>query len=121
VLVVEDHRDLARMLAELLALLGHRAVTAGSVDEAIACCERQRFDILLSDIELGPKLGYELVRYLRETGVDTPAIALSGRSGKEAIQRSLEAGFLDHLVKPVGARALLEAIARIAETTSKRS
>jgi CheY-like chemotaxis protein len=109
------------MLAELLALLGHRAVTAGSVDEAIACCERERFDVVLSDIELGPKLGYELIRYLRGRGVDTPAIALSGRSGKQAVERSLEAGFIDHLVKPVGARALLEAIARIADPTSKRS
>jgi two-component system CheB/CheR fusion protein len=118
VLVVEDQRDLARMLGELLGLVGHRATTANNVEDALRLCQCERFDLVVSDIELGPKLGYELVRRLRELGIDTPAIAISGRSSPDAIERSREAGFVDHLVKPVGARALLESVERFASSTS---
>jgi CheY-like chemotaxis protein len=93
----------------LLELRGHRAHTAHDGFEAIEAAERLRPDAVLLDIGL-PKLnGFDVCRHIRQQawGKDVVLIALTGWGQDEDRQRSTEAGFDAHLVKPVDHEALM--------------
>jgi PAS domain S-box-containing protein len=103
VLVVEDDPDCAESLKELLRLWGHDVVLAHNGAEALRAAAEHRPEIVLVDLGLPGMDGYEVARRLRaEVGlVQVPLIALTGyvRAGDQ--QRSEEAGFREHLAKPV--------------------
>ena len=88
-------------------------ITSGSVAEAVQLAAAEPFDVLVSDIGLPDASGYDLmVELKRRYGIQ--GIALSGYGAEQDIQRSLEAGFADHMVKPVSVallRAAIEALA----------
>jgi PAS domain S-box-containing protein len=112
VLIVDDNYDGADSLAMLLEEVGHETHKAHDGIAAIADAERIRPDVVLLDIGL-PKLnGYEVCRRLRERpwGKDLCLIALTGWGQEEDRQRSQEAGFDTHLVKPVDHDLLLKLI-----------
>jgi PAS domain S-box-containing protein len=109
ILIVDDNEDGAKSLAMLLELRGHRAHTAHDGFEAIEAAERLRPDAVLLDIGL-PKLnGFDVCRHIRQQawGKDVVLIALTGWGQDEDRQRSTEAGFDAHLVKPVDHEALM--------------
>ncbi len=99
----------------LLKLDGHETQTAHDGLEAIEAAERLRPDVVLLDIGL-PKLnGYEVCRRIRQQpwGKDLVLVALTGWGQEEDRQRSTEAGFDTHLVKPVDHEALAELLASL--------
>jgi two-component system, chemotaxis family, CheB/CheR fusion protein len=100
VLLVEDHPDTARVMARLLEGSGHSVRTAHSAASALQLAAAGAFDVVVSDIGLPDATGYELMAQLvarhRMKG-----IALSGYGSEQDLQRSREAGFAEHLVKPV--------------------
>ena len=103
ILIVDDNYDGADSLAMLLEEVGHETHQAHDGVEALEVAERVRPDAVLLDIGL-PKLnGYEVCRRLRERpwGEELMIVALTGWGQDEDRQRSLEAGFDTHLVKPV--------------------
>jgi PAS domain S-box-containing protein len=112
VLLVEDHADTASALAEVLRLEGHGVVVAASVAEALAL-DVDAFDVVVSDLGLPDASGCDLLRALRRRRA-VPAIALSGYGTSDDLQRSAEAGFQQHLVKPVDTERLVQAIAAVA-------
>ena len=109
ILLVEDHEDTLRVLARLLERLGHAVLTARSVGEALELAARERFDLLVSDIGLPDGSGLDVMRAVRGRH-GLRGIALSGFGRDADILRSREAGFEDHLTKPVDFRALQEKI-----------
>jgi PAS domain S-box-containing protein len=113
ILVVEDNLDTLRYLATVLRQRGHEVVTADRVATARAAFEEAKvpFDLLLSDIELPDGDGLFL---MRELGARGPmlGIAVSGFGGEEDRRQSREAGFVDHLTKPVDLNRLEAAIHR---------
>jgi PAS domain S-box-containing protein len=112
VLIVEDHVDTAEALAACLRGRGYHVRLAHSVREA-ARVGVAEFEVLVSDLQLPDGNGYELLAEFRRRG-PIRAIAMSGFGSTEDQQRSREAGFNRHLVKPVSARAVLEAIEALA-------
>ena len=80
-----------------------------NMTEALQIAEEQDFDILLSDIGLPDGSGHELLRRILEKR-RVPALALSGFGMDDDVERSLEAGFADHLTKPVSIDQLRTAI-----------
>jgi CheY-like chemotaxis protein len=109
ILVVDDNRDSAAMLAWLLTVSGHETHTAHDGVEAIEAATRLRPDVILLDLGLPVVDGYESARRIRERHNDTSRpllVALTGLGQEEDRRRSREAGFDAHLVKPVDARAL---------------
>ena len=90
---------------------GHAAGEIAS-RAALEALERSPFDLLVRDLGLPDRTGLELLRELRGRGERLPAIALSGYGQERDIERSREAGFAEHLVKPVEPRVVLDAIAR---------
>jgi len=103
VLVVDDHTDVAQALARLLKRQGHTVEIAN--DGIVACEKAHTFapDVVLLDIGLPGMNGYDVARHLRQHQCcfDALIIALTGYGQEADRRRALEAGFDDHLVKPV--------------------
>ncbi|HJS92447.1 MAG TPA: ATP-binding protein [Steroidobacteraceae bacterium] len=113
VLIVDDNVDAANALAMLLSYTGHEAQVAYSGREALARIESFQPDVALLDIGLPEMDGYELASRLRAHPrfAATRLLALTGYGQSEDRARSREAGFEDHLVKPVDLAALERALA----------
>lgn len=110
ILVVDDHRDTLRSMKLLLSRLGYQVLAAENMTDALRIANDEEFDILLSDIGLPDGSGLELIKRIREKR-SVPALALSGFGMDDDQRRSLEAGFADHLTKPVSIDRLQSAIA----------
>jgi CheY-like chemotaxis protein len=113
ILVVDDNRDSAKSLAMLLKLTGHQTHTAYDGLEAVEAAATFKPEVILMDIGL-PKLnGYEAARKVREQpwGKKMVLVALTGWGQEEDRQKSREAGFDSHLVKPVDLDALMKLLA----------
>ncbi len=113
ILVVDDNWDSAESLAILLELTGNKTHTAYDGLEAVEAAATFKPDVVLLDIGL-PKLnGYEAARKIREEpwGKSMMLVALTGWGQEEDRQRSREAGFDAHLVKPVDHAALTKLLA----------
>jgi CheY-like chemotaxis protein len=117
ILVVDDNRDAAEMLAELLALTGNELRTAHDGVEAVEVAGEFRPDVVLLDIGLPRMNGYEAARKIREQpwGKNMLLVALTGWGQEEDRRRSQEAGFDHHLIKPVEPDALFKLLTSIGD------
>ena len=113
VLVVDDNEDGAESLALMLRFAGHETETAHDGLQAIAVAERFRPDAMLLDIGLPRLNGYEVCRRIRQQpwGAGLLMIAVTGWGQEEDRQRSREAGFDTHVVKPVDASVIMRMLA----------
>jgi signal transduction histidine kinase len=105
VLLVEDHQDTCRMMARLLRGSGYHVATADSVSTALQTADSDHFDVMVSDIGLPDGSGFELMRRMLAKR-PIKGVALSGFGMEEDVRRSKEAGFLEHLIKPVDPQRL---------------
>jgi PAS domain S-box-containing protein len=123
VLVVEDEADARHLLAAVLHKRGALVFMASSAAEALEMLERERPDVLLSDIALQDQDGYELIRKVRslspERGGRIPAAALTGYGRLEDRMRALSAGFQLHAAKPVEPAELVAVVASLAGKSSR--
>ncbi|HEX9808087.1 MAG TPA: response regulator, partial [Alphaproteobacteria bacterium] len=110
VLVVDDNVDSADSLATLMHLSGHETRIAYDGEDALAAAEEFRPEVILLDIGLPKVHGFGVCRGVREKpwGEDIVIVALTGWGQDEDRQRSQEAGFDRHIVKPVDYQALTE-------------
>jgi CheY-like chemotaxis protein len=107
ILIVDDNEDAAVSLAALLRALGHETHTALDGETALASVDSLRPDIVLLDIGLPDLDGYEVAQRLREGGArEIRLIALTGYGQEEDLRRAKEAGFDQHLLKPVNLETL---------------
>jgi PAS domain S-box-containing protein len=116
VLIVEDESDTRAAIAQMLIGSHAEIETAASADEALEQLAAVRPRVLISDIGMPGKDGYELIREIRASREyeHLPAIALTAFSRDEDRLRALEAGYDKHLSKPVDSRELLKAVASLA-------
>jgi Osmosensitive K+ channel histidine kinase len=117
ILLVDDHQDTCVALERLLVRRGHLVAAAHNVRSAMEAACRNSFDLLISDIALPDGSGTELMTYLHAIA-HIPGIAISGFGMNGDVQKSLEAGFVEHLVKPVKMENLEAAIDRVMAATS---
>ena len=110
ILVVDDHRDAARILALLLESQGHEVRAVNDATRVLAAVQEFKPAVVFLDIGLPQLDGYEIARRVRELpeGRDVRLVALTGWGHAEARERSRQAGFDNHLVKPAAAQALRE-------------
>ncbi|HEV2995242.1 MAG TPA: MASE1 domain-containing protein [Chthoniobacterales bacterium] len=117
ILLVEDHQDTCAALEKLLIRRGHLVAATHSMRSAMETAARNQFDLLISDIALPDGNGAELMTYLRAIS-GMRGIAISGFGMNGDIERSLEAGFAEHLIKPVKMENLEAAIERAIDAGS---
>jgi signal transduction histidine kinase/ActR/RegA family two-component response regulator len=121
VLVVEDQHDARELIKRVLEESAADVVTAATADEALAAVERERPDVLVSDIGMPDVDGYELLSRVRALGPArggrVPAIALTAFARSEDRTRALHAGFLVHASKPVEPAELVATVASVVGRT----
>ncbi len=110
-LLVEDHPPTLEVMAALLEIAGHEVNTAIDLRSARALAASREFDLVVSDLGLPDGTGFDLMSGLRDQ-YGLRGIAVSGYGMEEDLRRSREAGFLEHLVKPVDVEKLKAALAR---------
>ena len=108
-LVVDDHHDTCLGMKMLLERRGYRITLAHTAGQAIEQAQRQQFDLIISDIGLPDRSGYDLMRELRAKKA-MRGIALSGFGMENDIIKARAAGFSEHLTKPINFDRLDEAI-----------
>jgi CheY-like chemotaxis protein len=119
-LLVEDHPDTSRIMAKLLTLNGYSVVTANDIRTALEIASGEHFDFLISDIGLPDGSGLDLMRRLRQRQ-PLRGIALSGYGMEEDVRKSMDAGFMAHLTKPVNVQKLQEVLAQLAPEPQQRA
>jgi putative two-component system response regulator len=109
ILVVDDQPSVAGLMSQLLGMRGYEVVTAASAEQAEAEVQRQLPDLILSDVRMPCKSGYELCRELKEDPVTRliPFVLITGLSDSADKVRGIEAGADDFLNKPVLAEELV--------------
>lgn len=118
-LVIEDHEPTLKVMTRLLRGIGYDVTEATSVASAIAATQRERFDLLISDLGLPDGSGLDVMRQLREEYAGR-AIALTGYGMESDIAASRSAGFTQHLTKPVDLDHLQRAIVSLSANFQKR-
>lgn len=113
-LVVDDNSDIADMLAAVLRHSGYDVTAAYSASDALAAALSRHFDVVISDIGMPGMNGYELARALRAVPEysTTPMVAVTGFAMYDDRDMALDAGFNDHLSKPIDPVALTRALSR---------
>jgi CheY-like chemotaxis protein len=117
VLVVDDHPDAAESLAVVLEMLGCPARSCPDGWSALAAAEEFRPQVCLIDLVMPGMDGLELAARLRAWAGGRPlaVVATTALGDAEARARTAAAGFCDHLVKPIDAPVLIDALARLGE------
>jgi two-component system CheB/CheR fusion protein len=120
ILVVDDNLDSAKALTMLLELTGNETHAAYDGLEAVEAAAAFRPDVILLDIALPELNGYDVARKIREQswGQSIVLVALTGWGQEEDRRRSQEAGFNDHLTKPVDPATLTKLLASAAQSAS---
>jgi CheY-like chemotaxis protein len=115
ILVVDDLQDAAASLALLCQLYGAETVVARDGIQALSAGEAFRPEVVLMDITMPNMNGYEAARRLRAQpwGKSVVLIALTGWGRQADIEAAHQAGFDGHLLKPVGADALINLIGEL--------
>ena len=115
VLVVDDVLDVTEMLAMLLTHAGYEVSTACCARDAIALAREHHFDVIISDIGVPEMNGYELAQTLRSLpGYEAvPMVAVTGYSMFDDRMRSLNAGFNEHVTKPIDPRPFIDLIEQL--------
>jgi CheY-like chemotaxis protein len=113
ILIVDDNRDAADSLAMLLEMMGNEVRTAHDGLEAVGAAAVFRPEVALLDIGLPKLSGYDVARRIREQegGANVLLVAVTGWGQEEDRRRSREAGFDEHLTKPVRLEALQQLLA----------
>ena len=117
ILVVDDDADARRLLDQLLRDTGAEVTTAMSADEALGYFAKAKFDVIVSDIGMPERDGYQFMRAVRARtlaeGGRTPAVALTAFARSEDRTRALLAGYQVHMAKPIEPHELIVTIASL--------
>ncbi len=121
VLLVDDEPDAREVMASALESCGATVISAGSAEDALQTLASSEIDVLLADIAMPDKDGYELIREIRRLPSSVtsriPAAAVTAFASDEDQQQALAAGFQRHLAKPVPPAILAEAVAELIAST----
>lgn len=109
ILLIEDHADTRNNMSLLLRRSGHEVTPAETAAEGLARAEAATFDLVISDLGLPDMSGLDLMRQPREA-YGLKGIAVSGYGMEEDIRRSYDAGFVNHLTKPIHMERLRQVI-----------
>ena len=124
VLVVDDEADARELVRMVLGEAGAVVHAAGSADEAVALIRLHRPDVLVSDIGMPDRDGYQLIREVRamppREGGRTPAIALTAFARSEDRTRAMLAGYQVHVSKPIEPQELIATIKSLAANVGRR-
>jgi len=117
ILVAEDDPVTRRFVVSLLEERGYEVLVAEDGEHALATAKSARPDLIVSDLVMPYRDGYEVLRAIRNDDriKDTPVLILSMRDHEEDIVRGLEEGADDYVVKPFNAREFVLRVRKLLE------
>jgi two-component system, response regulator FlrC len=118
VLIVEDDAQLRDALYDTLALAGYDVMVAEHGHAAIARMNEQAFGMVISDIQMRPMDGMELLQNIRSANQDLPVVMMTAYGTIEKAVDAMRAGASDYLVKPFDAESLINVVKRLLPDTS---
>ena len=107
-------------MAKLFSAAGYDVRIAVNAESALDAVAQENFDVVISDLGLTDMNGYDLMRKVRQQ-CSSAGIAISGHGLPEDIQKSHDAGFAEHLVKPVDLTQVLKSVARVVALGKKET
>jgi two-component system nitrogen regulation response regulator NtrX len=107
ILIVDDDQSTLASISRTFRLGGHEAVVCDSAARGVALLRTERFDIVFSDVVMPGKDGLAMLAELRDLGITTPIVMISGQATVDMAVRATRLGALDFLEKPVSAEKLL--------------
>ncbi len=120
VLVVEDEEAIRRGVSDMLHIAGYQVVQAADGVAGLTEARRPGIDLLLLDLLLPKKDGFELLTELRSTHPSLPVILLTARGSEDDRVRGLRIGADDYVVKPFSARELLARVEAVLRRSPER-
>ncbi|MCE7949035.1 MAG: response regulator [Chloroflexi bacterium CFX4] len=110
ILIVEDNATFRETVRELLRDLGYKVRGARSYNKAVKRLTRHKFDLVLSDMDIGDGSGFDVLELARQTRPEAPIVLMSGDADPSTVQAALASGAAQFLPKPFGLKELMQTI-----------
>ncbi|MCS6880548.1 MAG: response regulator transcription factor [Oscillochloridaceae bacterium] len=120
VLVVDDEQNIRLTLSALLSRAGYVVTAAATGEEAVALFDRQRFDLMLVDLQMPGINGIQVVEALRQRNLDTVVIVLTGHGSLETAIEGMHQGIFDYMLKTSDPEQILDRVAAGLAERAKR-
>ena len=98
ILIAEDDRELRQLFCHVLTRNGYTAVGVSNGEEALAAMDQSFYDLIISDIMMPKMDGYELVRAIREAGLNTPILMVTAKDAFDDMRQGFLSGSDDYMV-----------------------
>lgn len=121
IIIAEDEKSSRQFLSEALSLDGHIVTAARHGAEAIALFDKDRFDLLITDLRMPHIGGLELIAHVRERYPRTDVIVISAHRNIHSALKAMKLGALDYLIKPIIVSDLRAAVRRAERERAKTS
>lgn len=107
ILIAEDDYDVSQLFKHVLLQKGYSVVTVSDGREALEAMNKEKFDLLISDVMMPVMDGFELVRTIREANDQTPVLMITAKDAFDDMQEGFLSGTDDYMVKPVNVNEML--------------
>ncbi len=121
ILVVDDAKENARLFKLYLSEAGATVKVANDGEKAIELARHTFFDIVLLDLQMPGKDGFQVIQELRECSFDNPIVALTAHAMKEEKEKTKNAGFDGHITKPVKPKVLIDSVYKHIQNESAKA
>lgn len=116
VLIVDDEPAILSFLEPSLSDAGYQTLTATNAIEALDLLSRRTVDVALVDIKMPGISGLELLRRLKDSGVETPVLVMTAAAEESTAAKALELGAYAYIVKPISLDRLISLVNQVLET-----
>ena len=113
VLIVDDEEPLRLSLSLILQKENYHVTTAGNVEEALNCLQRQEYDLMFLDLNMPGRSGIELLLEVHKRFPHIPVLILTAHAALESAIQAIRLGARDYLIKPAEPELLLSRVAEI--------
>ena len=110
ILIVEDDHSFRETVTEVLRDVGYKVKGARTLKKATKRLSKHKYDLVLTDVQLGDHSGLEVVQVASETHPDAKIVLMSAHADPDVVQQAMESGAARFLPKPFRAKELLQAI-----------
>jgi DNA-binding NtrC family response regulator len=121
ILIVDDEASTLASLSRAFRLSGHEATVCDNASRALELARAQPFDLILSDVVMPRRDGLSLLEDLRNAGINSPVVMMSGQAHIEMAVRATRLGALDFLEKPLSTEKLLVTLGNALKLTRLES
>lgn len=114
-LLLEDSNEFVENAIALFNMFVKKTFVAKNIKEAFEILEKEKIDLIISDIHLKNECGLDFIKKFRETNNETPILILSGYKDEELLFKAMTLNLSGYLIKPINFKALIEAFEKCEE------